>query len=292
VDSNLYNAGGNVGIGTTPGGKGKLQVNNTMKFTNTSANSDDGVLGTAPYAAGLNIVGINTDGGGRKINEWGSIIQNENPVNNTFIGTSYFGDAYAGGQQVCRANTTITGCPTGAGGGVTGSGSIDRVTKWTSSGTNLGDSVIYQSGSNIGINTGPSITLAIGDNDTGLQWWGDGQLDLYTNSGGRVQVRDSQVTVTNDLYIGSQRVCRANGVGCPARTTAACSTPTMTNPACTATCPAGYSVTGGGMNFASSGVGPVYDMENNPSGANSWRCSVTTASGASALTCFAICMVP
>ncbi|BCX15076.1 MAG: hypothetical protein KatS3mg088_759 [Patescibacteria group bacterium] len=81
--------GGNVGIGTISPLR-KLEVNNAMKFTNNSADTNDGVIGTAPFLAGLNIVGINTDGGGRKINYWGSLIQNENPVGNTFIGNTFF----------------------------------------------------------------------------------------------------------------------------------------------------------------------------------------------------------
>jgi hypothetical protein len=100
---------GNVGIGTTNPLR-KLEVNSVMKFTNSSANPDDGVIGTAPYAAGLNIVGINTDGGGRKVNEWGSIIQNENPVGNTFVGNSTFtGDVNGSDFRAVRASSPTTG---------------------------------------------------------------------------------------------------------------------------------------------------------------------------------------
>ena len=95
----LQQFGGSVAIGTTNPLR-PLEVNNAMRFTNSSADTNDGVIGTAPFLAGLNIVGINTDGAGRKINEWGSIIQNENPAGNVFpgrtlINTANFGTARA-----------------------------------------------------------------------------------------------------------------------------------------------------------------------------------------------------
>ncbi len=82
-------SGGNVGIGTSNPAR-PLEVNNAMKFTNSSADPNDGVIGTATFAAGLNIVGIDTDATGRKINSWGSLIQNENLAGNSFIGNTFF----------------------------------------------------------------------------------------------------------------------------------------------------------------------------------------------------------
>jgi hypothetical protein len=80
---------GNVGIGTTTPVR-PLEVNNAMKLTNTSADPNDGVLGAGTFAAGLNLVGINSDLTVRKINYWGSLIQNENGVGNSFIGNTFF----------------------------------------------------------------------------------------------------------------------------------------------------------------------------------------------------------
>ena len=78
----------NIGIGTTTPAR-KLEINNTMKFTNSSANADDGVIGTATFGQpGLNFVGINTDGGGRKLSIWSSIKQLENTSGNSFIGST------------------------------------------------------------------------------------------------------------------------------------------------------------------------------------------------------------
>ncbi|MBP6661427.1 MAG: hypothetical protein KA174_12130 [Chitinophagales bacterium] len=82
---------GNVGIGTSTPAR-RLEVNNTMKFTNSSADANDGVFGNAPFSSGLNLVGIN-DGGGRVTKFWGGLQQQENSNNNLFIGTTRIGIA-------------------------------------------------------------------------------------------------------------------------------------------------------------------------------------------------------
>ena len=52
------------------------------------------------------------------------------------------------------------------GGGVIGSGTVNYIPKWTPDGTTLGNSVIYQNGSNIGINTtNPLTKLTVSAND-------------------------------------------------------------------------------------------------------------------------------
>ncbi|MCH8741378.1 hypothetical protein IH779_00495 [Patescibacteria group bacterium] len=156
---------------------------------------------------------------------------------------------------------------------------------WTASGAN-----IYNSNSgNVGIGaTSPTIDLAIGDNDSGLNSTGDGVLDLWANGGARVQVRDTRVTVTNDLYIGSQRVCREDGTGCPARVVSTCTASVMPT-VCTATCPAGYEVTGGGMNNALSG-GTIISFDSFPNSDTSWVCGLNATFGATnSMTCYAVC---
>jgi uncharacterized small protein (DUF1192 family) len=107
ADPLILGMAGNVGIGTISPYR-KLEVNNLMKFTNSSSDNNDGTIGTAPFAPGLNIVGINTDGAGRKINEWGSIIQNDNPVGNSFVGTSAFGGTVTFNGQVVSNNGPYT----------------------------------------------------------------------------------------------------------------------------------------------------------------------------------------
>ena len=88
-DNAYYTLPGKVGIGTTTPTQ-KLEINNTMKFTNNSSDINDGVIGTAPFTAGLNIVGINTDNTSRKINFWGGLIQNENNEGNLLVGNTAF----------------------------------------------------------------------------------------------------------------------------------------------------------------------------------------------------------
>jgi hypothetical protein len=61
-----------------------------MKFTNSSSDANDGVLGTGIFAPGLNIVGINTDSTYRKVAIWGQMAQQENAGTNSWIGTNYF----------------------------------------------------------------------------------------------------------------------------------------------------------------------------------------------------------
>ena len=111
--SNVFNNGGNVGIGTsTP--TTKLEVNNAIKLTNSSSNSDDGVIGTGTFAAGLNITGINTDATARKINTWGTIIQNENGAaeGNKLVGKTEVNGTYF----ITTSNTaTVNDIPVGNG---------------------------------------------------------------------------------------------------------------------------------------------------------------------------------
>jgi hypothetical protein len=52
---------------------------------------NDGKIGNSLFAQGLNIVGINNDNTGRKIQLWGGITQNQNDGGNSFAGNSSFG---------------------------------------------------------------------------------------------------------------------------------------------------------------------------------------------------------
>lgn len=63
---------------------------------------------------------------------------------------------------------------------------------------NSGNSYFWGSG-NVGIGTAaPSIKFAVGDSDTGLQWLGDGQIDLYSNNVSSLSAR------SGDIGIGTQ----------------------------------------------------------------------------------------
>ena len=49
----------------------------------------------------------------------------------------------------------------------------------------------------------PQITLAVGDNDTGLQWNSDGNFSLYTNYTGRISIDSAgDVNINNRLCLG------------------------------------------------------------------------------------------
>ncbi|KAA3620790.1 MAG: hypothetical protein DWQ02_28840 [Bacteroidetes bacterium] len=99
---------GNVGIGTTSPGRA-LEINNALKLSNSGGvNGNDGVIGVATFAQGLNIVGIRTDGTHRKIGLWGSIIQHENIGGNAWKGTQEFDGKVGIGTSSPIANLDIT----------------------------------------------------------------------------------------------------------------------------------------------------------------------------------------
>ena len=61
---------------------------------------------------------------------------------------------------------------------------------------------------NVGVATvNPQITLALGDNDTGLKWNSDGNFSLYTDNNERVKIDPAgDVTINNQLCLGG--VCK------------------------------------------------------------------------------------
>jgi hypothetical protein len=92
------NNSGYVGIGVTAPVR-PLEVNNALKLTNTSTDSNDGVIGTATFVPGLNIVGINTDSTNRKIAYYGALQQQD-------TATNYFQGKV--GIGLTAPNTTLT----------------------------------------------------------------------------------------------------------------------------------------------------------------------------------------
>ena len=242
---------GNVGIGTTTP-SAKLQVrasgnnnpeNNGLYVFNTdNAGGDDDAIITArvggssagdPFIS-LDIngeygwtVGVdNSDGNKFKIDRgWSDVGENTDFVidvnGNVGIGTTSPTQkldvaGYVKGQTgLCIGDDCRTSWPSG--GGISGSGSANYIPKWTGA-ASLGDSVIYQSGSNVGIGTTgptgklhvrggkvyvdsdnfggtPTIDLAVGDTDTGLDSAGDGQLDLWSNNVKTISIRSGNVGI-------------------------------------------------------------------------------------------------
>ena len=57
---------------------------------------------------------------------------------------------------------------------------------------------------NVGIATvNPQITLAIGDNDTGLKWISDGNFRLFSNGNYEIDIASGNVGVRNNLSVGN-----------------------------------------------------------------------------------------
>jgi hypothetical protein len=142
------------------------------------------------------------------------------------------GDIYSsgyvrGGTGLCIGSDCRTSWPSG-GGGIGGSGTANYVAKFTDA-TTIGNSQIYDNGTNVGIGTtspveklqvagnvnidnrlfvrsgsgwsgSPTISLAIGDNDTGLNWISDGNLAIYTNNAERVRIKsDGHVQFSGNI---------------------------------------------------------------------------------------------
>ena len=171
----LQNEYGNVGIGTTsPGDKlhvvGNIRMDssaaNNIRFANNASNTGGMVWGSTSYSSYYsriyddsqlyissddNIIFSDIDTTtGANGTEWMRITSG-----NVGIGTSspteklyVSGNIYATGT-ICGSG----GCAgSGGGGGISGSGTTNYVTKW-SSGSAVGNSVIYDNGTNVGIGT-------------------------------------------------------------------------------------------------------------------------------------------
>lgn len=89
----VYN--NNVGIGTAAAGEkldlvGNERLTGYLKFTNTSADPNDGKICNSIFGQGLNLVGINNDNTYRKILLWGEINQLQNNGTNQWAGSNTF----------------------------------------------------------------------------------------------------------------------------------------------------------------------------------------------------------
>ncbi len=146
---------GNVGIGTsTP--SVKLDVNGSIRSSNLAT----------PWGVPNRCLYVGPDG----------IIQAK---------SSDCGEAYFAGNGLSLSSTTFS---------LAASGANNYITKWTSTNT-LGASTIYDDGTSVGIGTvNPGITLAIGDNYTGLHWLGGNKLAIYSNNKARIEINPTDTT--------------------------------------------------------------------------------------------------
>jgi hypothetical protein len=189
-NSIIYDDGSKVGIGTTsPDPNHKLTVSGSMRSQGAyfEGNVNVGYSGTSYSLTvnGQNVClanGTNCPAGSGLWALSGSNIYNTNS-GNVGIGTtapSYKlhvqgGDIYSsgyvrGGTGLCIGSDCRTSWP----GGIGGSGTTNYLAKWTGS-TSLGNSIIYDNGTNVGIGTtAPSHKLHIAGSDSTLRLEGTG----------------------------------------------------------------------------------------------------------------------
>ncbi len=154
---------------------------------------------------------------------------------------------YVKGQSgLCIGSDCRTSWPSGGGGGVTSVSNSDgtltispttgavvaflnlgHANTWTgaqtfTANTNFPGSGIWNASGNMGIGTaGPTIKLAIGDSDTGLNWAGDGQLDLYSNNVNTLSVRNGRVGIGTNTPVRPLAVFMTSANAANGRHTAA-----------------------------------------------------------------------
>ena len=214
---------GNVLIGTTADNGAKLQVNGTGSFAGDVALNGNrlyigSVLGNTvlrPIST-TNLQLFNANAGAGLFLDANGYVQigQSNAVNwayfsasgTTIYGTTTLSTLAGTGTRMVVADASgilsTQAVPTGT---VTGSGTTNYVSKWSSS-TSLGDSLIYDNGANVGINTNtPGTLLQVkgnGVNMISLQYAADGGsagygfynsagTELWSIGGGRFVAQDA-----------------------------------------------------------------------------------------------------
>ena len=86
-------------------GNMQLAPGKYLRSASSATNTDDGKVGVGLFAAGLNLLGANSDGTYRKVAVWGEIRQQENPGTNVWMGAN----ACIGAGQATAANFNTAG---------------------------------------------------------------------------------------------------------------------------------------------------------------------------------------
>ena len=172
----VQDTNGYVGLGTVYPGK-TLEVSGGTRFPAFDISGDNSPSDDRPYIRGTNdhlvIAPARNRTGGADANS---------------VYLSYPGDLPAGDTVLTRIQESLFITATGsAGGGKVGIGTLTPTNKFEVVG---GDS-FFQGKAYVYSNSGwgavtPSISLAIGDNDTGLNWVSDGVLQVYSNNAVRM----------------------------------------------------------------------------------------------------------
>jgi trimeric autotransporter adhesin len=198
------------------GNSAESQGNNTIVIGNTDnetifLNGDLSVVGTDSTSFSVNDFGINSTGVVSLVTDSLSIQDSQGDGYNL---TTTSGQ---NGQVLTYTNGNATWESPSGDGNVTGSGTLNYIPKWTGS-TGLGNSLIYDNGTNVGIGTSsPSTKLdvIITGGTIGVRISGDSTSDMLrvtqTGSGNALIIEDegnpdsTPFTVTSDgkVYIGT-----------------------------------------------------------------------------------------
>lgn len=241
----------------------------------------------------------------------GNLMVCEGGIWKTVLGFSSAAQITKIGNQTCNTNETLKFDGTKwacAAGGVTGSGTTNYISKFTST-TALGSSIIFDDGSNVGIGTSsPSTKLQVLGTATATTFSGSGasltNLPAANLTGTLPAISGANLTSLSAGNISSGTVAAARlGSGSSITTKylrgdntwqtvssggfTTCTTVSGGGTPATATCAGGYTMTGGGCSCNGQG-GTLYSNSYIPT-ANGWRCSVSSSAEAYTCTAYARC---